>query len=90
MTLTDCMTPGDDTPELLRLVAGNRGQVLMRLELAIRFDYGSVLPGFGTPIMGSQQSPVRICSACDGSPPSRGGPQNRGHILSGGRTEDSL
>ena len=44
VTLTDCMTPGDDTPELLRLVAGNRGQVPMRLELVIRFDYGSVLP----------------------------------------------
>ena len=44
VTLTDCMTPGDDKPELLRVVAGNRGQVPVRLELVIRFDYGSVVP----------------------------------------------
>ncbi len=31
-------------PELLRVVAGTRGQVRMKLELVIRFDYGSVVP----------------------------------------------
>ena len=38
------MTPPNDVPELLRLVVGQRGQVSMKLELVIRFDYGSVLP----------------------------------------------
>ena len=42
--LVDCMTPRDETPNLLRLVIGTRGQVRMNLELVIRFDYGSVLP----------------------------------------------
>jgi GH15 family glucan-1,4-alpha-glucosidase len=42
--LVDCMTPRDETPDLLRLVTGTRGQVQMNLELVIRFDYGSVLP----------------------------------------------
>ena len=42
--LVDCMTPPNDVPEVLRLVIGKRGQVPMKLELVIRFDYGSVLP----------------------------------------------
>jgi GH15 family glucan-1,4-alpha-glucosidase len=43
-TLVDCMVPGSETPELLRVVEGTRGQVRMKLELVIRFDYGSVVP----------------------------------------------
>jgi GH15 family glucan-1,4-alpha-glucosidase len=31
-------------PELLRVVTGVRGQVQMKLELVIRFDYGAVVP----------------------------------------------
>jgi GH15 family glucan-1,4-alpha-glucosidase len=31
-------------PELLRVVVGTRGQIRMKLELVIRFDYGSVVP----------------------------------------------
>ncbi|HTR64228.1 MAG TPA: glycoside hydrolase family 15 protein [Terriglobales bacterium] len=42
--LVDCMTPPDDAPKLLRMVAGIRGQVKMKMELVIRFDYGSVVP----------------------------------------------
>ncbi|MGH9546643.1 MAG: glycoside hydrolase family 15 protein, partial [Terriglobales bacterium] len=42
--LVDCMTPPNDVPEVLRLVIGTRGQVPMKLELVIRFDYGSVVP----------------------------------------------
>ncbi len=42
--LVDCMTPRNDVPELLRVVVGKRGQVSMKLELVIRFDYGSVIP----------------------------------------------
>jgi GH15 family glucan-1,4-alpha-glucosidase len=44
VALVDCMTPRGETPELLRLVIGKRGQVRMNMELVIRFDYGSVIP----------------------------------------------
>ena len=42
--LIDFMMPRDGTPELLRLVVGTKGQVQMKLELVIRFDYGAVVP----------------------------------------------
>jgi GH15 family glucan-1,4-alpha-glucosidase len=44
VVLVDCMSPRDDTPEVLRLVSGVSGQVPMKMELAIRFDYGSIVP----------------------------------------------
>jgi GH15 family glucan-1,4-alpha-glucosidase len=44
VTLTDCMIVRDGMPELLRVVVGTKGQIRMRLELVIRFDYGSVVP----------------------------------------------
>ncbi|MGA2992076.1 MAG: trehalase-like domain-containing protein, partial [Candidatus Korobacteraceae bacterium] len=44
VVLVDCMAPRNETPELLRLVIGKRGQVRMNMELVIRFDYGSVIP----------------------------------------------
>jgi GH15 family glucan-1,4-alpha-glucosidase len=43
-TLIDCMTPRTGVPELLRVVVGRRGQIRMKLELVIRFDYGSIVP----------------------------------------------
>jgi len=42
--LVDCMTPRDGTPNLLRMVVGRTGRVPMKMELIIRFDYGSVVP----------------------------------------------
>ncbi len=42
--ITDCMPPREETPDLLRVVEGRRGQVPMRMELVIRFDYGSIVP----------------------------------------------
>ncbi|MEO8484272.1 MAG: glycoside hydrolase family 15 protein, partial [Acidobacteriota bacterium] len=42
--LVDCMPPRDDTPDVIRLVEGVRGEVTMRMELIIRFDYGSIVP----------------------------------------------
>ncbi len=42
--LIDFMTPRQETPNLVRMVVGTRGQVSMNLELVIRFDYGSVVP----------------------------------------------
>ena len=44
VTLIDCMSPRTTSPELLRMVVGTRGEVQMKLELVIRFDYGSVVP----------------------------------------------
>ena len=42
--LIDFMPPRDGDPAILRIVEGLRGQVPLRLDLALRFDYGSVLP----------------------------------------------
>ncbi len=44
VTLIDCMVPGSENPELLRTVVGTKGQVRMKLELVLRFDYGSIVP----------------------------------------------
>ena len=42
--LTDCMIPDSHQPRLLRVVRGLRGQVDMRMQLILRFDYGSLVP----------------------------------------------
>jgi len=42
--VVDCMPPRNRTPDVLRVVEGLEGEVTMRLELVIRFDYGSVVP----------------------------------------------
>ncbi|HXF36651.1 MAG TPA: trehalase-like domain-containing protein, partial [Actinomycetota bacterium] len=42
--LVDCMPPRAGDPTLVRLVEGVRGRVAMRMELVIRFDYGSIVP----------------------------------------------
>jgi GH15 family glucan-1,4-alpha-glucosidase len=44
VTLVDCMPPRSNEPDLLRLVVGRRGTVRMRMQLIIRFDYGSIVP----------------------------------------------
>src|SRR5438128_4102164 len=44
VTLIDFMPLRDAAPELVRIVEGKRGEVPMRLELVIRFDYGSIVP----------------------------------------------
>ncbi|HEY4764256.1 MAG TPA: glycoside hydrolase family 15 protein [Candidatus Sulfotelmatobacter sp.] len=43
-TLIDCMVLREEMPELFRVVVGTRGQIRMKLELVLRFDYGSVVP----------------------------------------------
>jgi GH15 family glucan-1,4-alpha-glucosidase len=43
-TVIDCMPIRSEAPNLVRVVEGKRGQVRMRMELAIRFDYGSIVP----------------------------------------------
>ena len=43
-SVIDFMPVRSGRPDLVRIVVGRRGQVPMRLDLAIRFDYGSVAP----------------------------------------------
>ncbi len=44
VTLVDCMPLRATHPEVTRIVVGRRGAASMRMELVIRFDYGSILP----------------------------------------------
>src|SRR5207253_2306132 len=44
VTLIDFMPPRRENPDLVRIVSGTRGQVRMRTELTMRFDYGRVVP----------------------------------------------
>ena len=43
-TIVDFMPPRGKASDLVRLVCGMRGQLVMRTELVIRFDYGSLIP----------------------------------------------
>lgn len=40
----DFMPPRGDDPDLVRIVAGRRGRVPMRMTLRLRFDYGRIVP----------------------------------------------
>ena len=42
--LIDFMPPRETTADVVRIVEGVEGRVEMRMELALRFDYGSVVP----------------------------------------------
>jgi GH15 family glucan-1,4-alpha-glucosidase len=42
--LIDFMPPRGDNPDLIRIVEGLRGEVVMQMELIIRFDYGQTTP----------------------------------------------
>lgn len=42
--VTDCMPPRQRTPDIVRIVEGLTGAVAVRMELTIRFDYGSITP----------------------------------------------
>jgi len=44
VVLSDCMPIGAAPPALVRMVEGTRGAVPMRVELAIRLDFGSRIP----------------------------------------------
>ncbi|MGH8205656.1 MAG: glycoside hydrolase family 15 protein [Steroidobacteraceae bacterium] len=43
-TLIEFMPPRGEASDLVRLVIGRRGQLRMRTELIVRFDYGSLVP----------------------------------------------
>jgi len=40
----DCMPPRGENPDIVRIVEGISGEVAMRMDLAVRFGYGAVLP----------------------------------------------
>jgi len=42
--VVDCMSPRVEHPEVVRVVEGVRGRVPMRMQLVIRYDYGSIVP----------------------------------------------
>jgi len=42
--VVDCMPPRQWDPDVARVVEGVKGRVRMRMELTIRFDYGSIVP----------------------------------------------
>src|SRR5262245_59887922 len=42
--LIDFMPPRGRVPDVVRIVEGVEGRVTMRMDLTIRFDYGSVVP----------------------------------------------
>jgi GH15 family glucan-1,4-alpha-glucosidase len=44
VAVIDCMPPRDELPDVFRVVEGRRGRVRMRMDLTIRFDYGSLIP----------------------------------------------
>ncbi|MBV8829657.1 MAG: glycoside hydrolase family 15 protein, partial [Acidobacteriaceae bacterium] len=44
VVLTDCMDHRGDVQDVIRMVRGIEGRVRMMMELAIRFDYGTVVP----------------------------------------------
>src|SRR5689334_4060752 len=44
VVVIDCMPPRTTSHDVVRMVEGRRGQVRMRMELVIRFDYGSIVP----------------------------------------------
>jgi GH15 family glucan-1,4-alpha-glucosidase len=43
-TIVDFMPPRGKTSDVVRLVYGRRGQVALRTDLVLRFDYGSLVP----------------------------------------------
>jgi GH15 family glucan-1,4-alpha-glucosidase len=44
VALIDFMPPRGQAPDVVRIVEGRAGTVRMRLELILRFDYGSIVP----------------------------------------------
>jgi GH15 family glucan-1,4-alpha-glucosidase len=42
--VVDCMPPRQHEADLVRVVEGVRGEVRMKMELIVRFDYGSIVP----------------------------------------------
>ena len=68
VAVIDFMPVRSGLPDLVRIVVGRRGQVEMRMELTIRFDYGSVVSapiflGEGTCVQHPLPLALRRCTA---------------------------
>ncbi len=72
VTVIDFMPQRTAAPDLVRIVAGARGAVPMRMELTLRFDYGSIVPwvrtvgGVLTAVAGPDAVRLRTPVACRG------------------------
>lgn len=44
VTVIDFMPPRSGEPDIVRIVVGREGVVRMRMEMTLRFDYGSIVP----------------------------------------------
>jgi GH15 family glucan-1,4-alpha-glucosidase len=70
--LIDFMTPRDELPDLVRIVKGITGHVSLRLELELRFDYGSRVPwvrrrnGTVTAVAGTDAVALHFSTPCHG------------------------
>src|SRR6476646_2279717 len=42
--LIDFMPPRGENPDIVRIIEGARGEVVIKMELIVRFDYGRVVP----------------------------------------------
>ena len=55
--VVDCMPIREDHPQVVRIVEAVRGEVAMRMDLVIRFGYGSMVPWVGAPTACCAPSP---------------------------------
>src|SRR4051794_39572353 len=64
VAVVDCMPAGGRGHDLVRRVEGRSGRVPMRMQLVIRFDYGSIVPWVSMPRTASGRSPGRTRCGC--------------------------
>jgi hypothetical protein len=62
VTLIDFMPPRGEASDVVRIVVGRRGQLPMRCELVLRFDYGALVPT-GPRAASSRRRPPRYRSS---------------------------
>ena len=77
MRAIDFMPPRGHAPDIVRIVEGLDGNVPMRSELVIRFDFGHRSLGAAQPIMPASRSPARTRSASHAGRDVRRGPDDR-------------
>ena len=58
--LIDFMPPRGEAPDIVRIVEGVEGRVAVRMDLTIRFDYGSIVPWVRRRADGIGQWPGRM------------------------------
>ena len=65
VTVTDFMPPRGNHSDVVRIVRGIRGRVDMRMDLTVRFDYGSIVP-WVTQQRATQSGGVNVLTAIAG------------------------